>query len=157
MSISTDQKPCAALALLGTEQQIRHGKKRRVTKGIIIDWRYGTSIVESMRAPEDGSPGISYPSFDLKIKPLDGGKALWIGPFKDNNNPQVSELWIGDVETMNRRDPSQLMRRIRVTLFGYCASEPVNSEDQSEAWDNAAAWAFEDICDVVDKHFPDAD
>jgi len=159
METATDQKPCAAEALLGTEQEILHGqgKSRRAVKGTIIDWRYGTGEIETMRAPEDGSRGVAYPSFKLKIKPADGSKALWIGPFKDGNNPYPSDTWLGWVETMNRRDPADLVRRIRLTIVGYAASEPVYKQRGWERWVLAAGMAFHDVCDLVDKHFPQLD
>jgi hypothetical protein len=156
METTPNQNPCAAEAMLGTEQQIRYGKKRRVVKGTIIDWRYGTATIEKMCAPEDGSRPMAYPSFELKIKPNDGGKAIWIGPFKDSNNPYPSDMWLGDVETMNRRDPGQLMCRIRATIFGHCAGEQITYEYNDDAWNAAAFCALDDVCDLVDKHFPDA-
>jgi hypothetical protein len=157
MSTEPEKKPCAAEALLGTEQEILHGRgnKRRSVKGTITEWRYGTATIEKFSAPEDGSRPMAYPSFELKLKPDDGGRERWIGPFKDGNNPFPSDLWLGDEETMNRRVPGELMHRIRLTLFGYCASEPLNPEDNDEAWNDAAQQAFEEVCDLVDKHFPE--
>jgi hypothetical protein len=160
METATEEKPCAAEALVGTDQEILHGRgnNRRSVKGTIIEWRYGTGIIETMSAPKDGSRGVAYPSFKLKIKPADGSRALWIGPFKDGNNPFPSEVWLGDEETMNRRDPAELLRRIRTTLFGHCAGEDMSYPDNEDNdWVIAAMLACDDVCELVDQHFPDAD
>jgi hypothetical protein len=158
METATEQKPCAAEALLGTEQEILHGqgKSRRAVKGTIIDWRHGTGEIETMRAPEDGSRGVAYPSFKLKLKPADGSKALWIGPFKDGNNPYPSDTWLGWVETMNRREPGELVRSIRRTLCGHCAGEQITYQYNDDAWTIAAFQALDDICELAEKHFPDS-
>ncbi|MBC6988548.1 hypothetical protein [Hymenobacter sp. BT491] len=95
MSNEVESKPCVAEKLVGTEIEVRYGrnpKKRRTVKGIIQAWRYGTGVIEKMSPPEDGSPRLCWPSFEIKIKPEDGSKAVWVGPFKDSNNPQPSEI-----------------------------------------------------------------
>ena len=155
METITDQKPCAAEALVGTQQEIR--LSGHIYKGTITKWRHGTATIEKMSAPEDGSRPLAYPTFDLLLKPEDGGKARWIKSFKDTNNPFPSELWLGDVETLNRRLPDELLRNIRRTLFGYHASEPVYKQAGWEKWVFAAGMAFHDVCELLEKHFPDAD
>jgi hypothetical protein len=154
-----DPKPCAAEALVGTGREIMHGRgrRRRLYKGIVTEWRYGTGVVEQFEAPEDGSRPLAYPTFELKLKLDDNTTSRWIGPFKDGNNGYPSETWLGWEETLNRRDPYYLLCSIRMTLFGYCASEPVDVTQRSAAWDAAAMQALEEVCDLVDEHFPDAD
>lgn len=155
METATEIKPCAAEALLGTQQEIRHGG--RVYKGTITKWRHGTGIIEKMSAPQDGSRPLAYPTFDVLLKPEDGSKAVWIKSFKDTNNPFPSELWLGDEETLNRRVPHELLRNIRRTLFGYHASEPIQKQAGWEKWVLAAGIAFHDVCELLEKHFSDAD
>jgi hypothetical protein len=95
VAVVVPPKPCVAEALVGTEIEARYGRKRREVKGIIQAWRYGTATIETMKPPEDGSPRLCWPSFDIKIKPEDGSRAVWVGPFKDSNNPSPSEIGLG--------------------------------------------------------------
>jgi hypothetical protein len=56
--------------------------------------------------------------------------------------------------------PGQLLTGIRRTLFGYCASEPVEPvepQDGDDEWGKAAFWAFEDICELIENQFPGLD
>jgi hypothetical protein len=55
------------------------------------------------------------------------------------------------------QNPCTLLLSIRRTLFGICASEPVEPTGGNDAWGQAAFWALEDICDLVEEHFPNAD
>lgn len=89
----SELKPCAAEALVGTVMHVRYGRRRREVKGIVQNWRYGYGTIEQMRAPTDGTQALCYPSFEVLLKPEDGGLAVWIGPFKDANNPRPSEIW----------------------------------------------------------------
>ena len=90
------QKPCAAEVLVGTEIEVKYGrnpKKPRHIKGTIEAWRYTGATIENFSAPADSSEALCYDAFELKIKPEDGGRAVWVGPFKDANNPRPSEIW----------------------------------------------------------------
>jgi hypothetical protein len=51
----------------------------------------------------------------------------------------------------------KMLVSIRRTLFGYCASEPVEPTDGDDEWGKAAFWAFEDICHLIETHFPEID
>jgi len=92
---TSEEKPCVAEKLIGTSMKVRFGRKRRVVEGIVQEWRYGFGTVEMLEPPTDGRPRLSWPSFEVKIKPNDGSKAVWVGPFKDSNNPRPSEIFTG--------------------------------------------------------------
>lgn len=86
--IEAQMKECAAAKMLGTDIEVAHGRKvRRVTKGRIVDWRYtGGVVVETKKLIETGN-SQQWPAFEIRIKPADGGRLVWVGPFKDSNNP----------------------------------------------------------------------
>ncbi len=89
-------KLCAAADLISTEMTVAYGpkKNRRTVSGWVQAWRYTGATIEKFEKPAEGEPpALCYPEVELKIKPRDGSRAVWVRGFKDSNNPRPSEIW----------------------------------------------------------------
>ena len=53
------------------------------------------------------------------------------------------------------RQPRELLARISTTLFGTIASVSVTPRKGDPLWRDAAQWAFDDVCRLVDELPPD--